>query len=203
MGNFCFVPSKCQRTAIITESSLKGNKSETGTNVTSKSSSTSKTESINIQILEVPNLRIYTLNELRTATKNFKPQSVIGEGGFGKVYKGSLDRSTLNPTKTGQGFAVAIKKLNLESTQRSEERQAEVNFLGRVSHPNLVKPLGYCIKDRELLILYEYMAKGSLKDHLFKQGTDSIPLSWNMRMKILIGAAQGLAFFEASYLQKL
>ncbi|VAI93963.1 unnamed protein product [Triticum turgidum subsp. durum] len=76
--------------------------------------------------------------------------------------------------------------------------QSEVNFLGRISHPNLVKLLGYCMEDNELLLVYEFMAKGSLENHLFRRGAIYEPLPWSLRLKILIGAARGLAFLHSS-----
>ncbi|KAL6629723.1 hypothetical protein ACP70R_029488 [Stipagrostis hirtigluma subsp. patula] len=148
------------------------------------------------QILEAPNLRTFTFMELKAATKNFRPDSVLGEGGFGRVYKGWVDEKTLNPARGGTGMVVAVKKLNSESLQGYEEWQSEINFLGRLSHPNLVKLLGYCWEDKELLLVYEFMAKGSLENHLFRRG--SAPLSWELRLKIAIGAARGLAFLHAS-----
>jgi serine/threonine protein kinase len=126
---------------------------------------------------------------LRNATKNFKPETVLGEGGFGKVYKGWLD------DKNGSGNVIAVKKLNSESFQGFEEWQSEINFLGRLSHPNLVKLLGYCWEDKELLLVYEFMQKGSLENHLFGRGQ---PLPWVLRLKIVIGAARGLAFLHTS-----
>ncbi|XP_008653727.2 probable serine/threonine-protein kinase CST [Zea mays] len=120
------------------------------------------------QILEAPNLRTFTFIELKTAPKNFRPDSVLGEGGFGRVYKGWVDEKTMAPTRNGTGMVVAVKKLNSESMQGFDEWQSEINFLGRLSHPNLVKLLGYCWEDKELLLVYEFMAKGSLENHLFR-----------------------------------
>lgn len=153
------------------------------------------------RILGAPNLRTFTFTELRAATKNFKADTVLGEGGFGRVYKGWVDEKTLNPAKPGSGMVVAIKKLNPESLQGYEEWQSEIHFLGRLSHPNLVKLLGYCWEERELLLVYEFMAKGSLENHLFRRG--SAPLPWELRLKIAIGAARGLAFLHASEKQKV
>ncbi|KAI4977353.1 hypothetical protein ZWY2020_057265 [Hordeum vulgare] len=146
-------------------------------------------------ILESPNLRIFTFAELRSACKNFKPETVLGEGGFGKVYKGWID---VNPAKGSTAMVVAVKKLNPESVQGMEQWQSEVNFLGRISHPNLVRLLGYCMEDNELLLVYEFMAKGSLENHLFRRGAIYEPLPWSLRLKILIGAARGLAFLHSS-----
>ncbi|KAJ3680439.1 hypothetical protein LUZ60_016717 [Juncus effusus] len=151
------------------------------------------------RILEAPNLRIFTFAELKTATRNFRSDTLLGEGGFGKVYKGWLDERTLSPRKSGSGMIVAVKKLNPESMQGLQEWQSEVNFLGRISHPNLVRLLGYCLEDKELLLVYEYMAKGSLENHLFRRGTSAHQqLSWVLRLKIATGAARGLAFLHSS-----
>ncbi|XP_028795268.1 probable serine/threonine-protein kinase PIX13 [Neltuma alba] len=152
----------------------------------------------NGQILETPNLKVFSFGDLKAATKNFKSDTLLGEGGFGKVYKGWLDEKTLTPSKAGCGIVVAIKKLNAESVQGFQEWQSEVNFLGRLSHPNLVKLLGYCWDAEELLLVYEFMPKGSLENHLFRRISNIEPLSWNMRLKIAIGAARGLAFLHAS-----
>ncbi|EAY95176.1 hypothetical protein OsI_16994 [Oryza sativa Indica Group] len=150
------------------------------------------------RILEVPNLRIFTFAELRAATRNFKPDSVLGEGGFGRVYKGWVDERTMSPARSGTGMVIAVKKLNPESVQGLQEWQSEINFLGRLSHPNLVRLIGYCVEDRELLLVYEFMAKGSLENHLFRKGSAYQPISWNLRLRIAIGAARGLAFLHSS-----
>lgn len=75
------------------------------------------------EILERPNLRVFSLAELKSATRNFKPETVLGEGGFGKVYKGWIDEKVAVPSKNGSKLAVAIKKLNSESMQGFEEWQ--------------------------------------------------------------------------------
>jgi serine/threonine protein kinase len=81
------------------------------------------------QILEAPNLRTFTFMELKTATKNFRPDSVLGEGGFGRVYKGWVDEKTMAPTRNGTGMVVAVKKLNSESMQGYEEWQVKSSLL--------------------------------------------------------------------------
>ncbi|KAI3797223.1 hypothetical protein L1987_32478 [Smallanthus sonchifolius] len=143
-----------------------------------------------------PNLRCYTYSELRSATRNFRPDTVLGEGGFGRVFKGWVDGETYAPSKVGIGIPVAVKKSNPDSPQGLKEWQAEVKFLGKFSHPNLVKLVGYCWEDREFLLVYEYMQKGSLENHLFKKGAE--PLSWSTRIKIATGAAQGLDFLHTT-----
>ncbi|XP_060191303.1 probable serine/threonine-protein kinase PIX13 isoform X2 [Lycium barbarum] len=89
---------------------------------------------------------------------------VLGEGGFGKVYKGWLDEWA--SSKNGC-TAIAVKKLNYQSLEGFEDWQSEVSFFGRLSHPNLVKLLGYYQEDKQLLLVYEFMQKGSLENHLF------------------------------------
>ncbi|CAN0907595.1 Probable serine/threonine-protein kinase CST [Linum grandiflorum] len=150
------------------------------------------------QILEWANLKVFTLSDLKSATKNFKSDTLLGQGGFGKVFKGWVDEQTLAPSKPGIGMVVAIKKLNDESLQGFEEWQAEINFLGRLSHPNLVKLLGYCWEDKDLLLVYEFLEKGSLENHLFRRNARAEPLPWDLRLKIALGAARGLAFLHAS-----
>ncbi|KAL8549955.1 hypothetical protein ACS0TY_008692 [Phlomoides rotata] len=149
-------------------------------------------------ILPTPNLRVYSFADLKNATRNFKSDMVLGIGGFGTVYKGWIDEKTLGQSKSGTGMMVAIKKLNPESMQGFEEWQSEINFLGRLSHINLVKLLGYCLDDKELLLVYEFMQKGSLENHLFRRNSSFDPLSWDTRLKIAIGAAKGLAFLHSS-----
>ncbi|XP_048128573.1 probable serine/threonine-protein kinase PIX13 isoform X2 [Rhodamnia argentea] len=153
---------------------------------------------LNGEILETPNLKVYSFSDLKSATKNFKSDNLLGEGGFGKVFKGWVDEKTLAPSKMGSGMVVAIKKLNPESVQGFDEWQSEVNFLGRLSHPNLVKLLGYCWEEKELLLVYEFIQKGSLENHLFRRNPAIEPLSWDRRLKIAIGAARGLAFLHTS-----
>lgn len=144
-----------------------------------------------------PNLKMFTLAELKSATRNFRPDTVLGEGGFGTVFKGWIDDKTFAPSKVGVGMPVAVKKSNHDSEQGLKEWQAEVKFLGKFSHPNLVKLIGYCWEEKKFLLVYEHMQKGSLESHLFrKEGAEA--LSWDTRLKIAIGAARGLAFLHTT-----
>ncbi|XP_004507916.1 probable serine/threonine-protein kinase PIX13 isoform X2 [Cicer arietinum] len=147
------------------------------------------------QILDAANLKVFTLAELKEATKNFRLDSVLGEGGFGRVFKGLIKKSS--GSKRGEGLTIAIKKLNSESRQGVAEWQSEVNFLGRLSHPNLVKLLGFGREDGELFLVYEFMHRGSLDNHLFGRGSNVRPLSWDRRLKVMIGAARGLNFLHS------
>ncbi|XP_015884161.1 probable serine/threonine-protein kinase PIX13 [Ziziphus jujuba] len=143
-----------------------------------------------------PNLKLFTLADLKKVTRDFRPDTMLGEGGFGRVFKGWVDEKTYAPSRVGIGMAVAVKKSNPDSSQGLHEWQAEVKFLGKFSHPNLVKLLGYCWEENQFLLVYEYMQKGSLENHLFRRGAE--PLPWEIRLKIAIGAARGLAFLHTS-----
>ncbi|OIT32590.1 PREDICTED: probable serine/threonine-protein kinase NAK [Nicotiana attenuata] len=144
-----------------------------------------------------PNLKVFSLAELKSATRNFRPDTVLGEGGFDRVFKGWVDKKTLAPSRVGVGMAVAVKKSNPDSQQGLKEWQAEVKFLGKFSHPNLVKLIGYCCEEKEFLLVYEHMQKGSLERHLFrKEGAET--LLWDTRLKIVIGAARGLTFLHTT-----
>uniref|UniRef100_A0ACD5XHT1 Uncharacterized protein n=1 Tax=Avena sativa TaxID=4498 RepID=A0ACD5XHT1_AVESA len=149
------------------------------------------------EILQSANVKSFAFTELRTATRNFRPDSVLGEGGFGSVFKGWVDETTFAPARPGTGMVIAVKKLNQEGFQGHREWLAEVNYLGQLSHPNLVRLVGYCLEDEQRLLVYEFMPRGSLENHLFRRGSYFQPLSWNLRMKVALGAAKGLAFLHS------
>ncbi|KAH9322820.1 hypothetical protein KI387_017459 [Taxus chinensis] len=167
---------------------------------TVSSTSTSNTESnpstpkVGDDLKISSQLRKFTFNELKSATRNFRPESLLGEGGFGCVFKGWIEENGTAPVKPGTGLTVAVKTLNHDGLQGHKEWLAEVNFLGDLIHPNLVKLIGYCIEDDQRLLVYEFMPRGSLENHLFRKG--SLPLAWSIRMKIALGAAKGLAFLH-------
>ncbi|CAL5349522.1 unnamed protein product [Camellia sinensis] len=130
--------------------------------------------------------RSFMFRELAVATKNFRDANLIGEGGFGCVYKGRLD----------SGQLVAVKQLNLDGLQGNQEFIVEVLMLSLLHHRNLVTLIGYCTDGEQRLLVYEYMAMGSLEDHLFDIEPDKEPLSWSTRMKIAVGAARGLEYLH-------
>ncbi|XP_042034542.1 probable serine/threonine-protein kinase PBL15 [Salvia splendens] len=138
-------------------------------------------------------LHDFQLSELRGATQNFAAHFLLGEGGFGRVHKGYLEEG-LKPGLKAQ--PAAVKLLNIEGLQGHREWLAEVIFLGQLRHPNLVKLIGYCCEDEERLLVYEFMPRGSLENHLFKRM--SVCLPWATRLKIAIGAAKGLAFLHGA-----
>ncbi|VAH03868.1 unnamed protein product [Triticum turgidum subsp. durum] len=139
-------------------------------------------------------LRIFTFQELKSATRSFSRALMIGEGGFGCVYRGTI-RSTLEPRRS---LDVAIKQLGRKGLQGHKEWVTEVNFLGVVGHPNLVKLIGYCAEDDErgiqLLLVYEFMPHGSLADHLSTRSPK--PASWAMRLRVALDTARGLKYLH-------
>lgn len=137
----------------------------------------------------------FKFQELKSATGNFRPDSILGEGGFGYVFKGWIEENSTAPAKPGTGITVAVKSLKQDGLQGHREWVAEVDFLGQLHHPNLVKLIGYCSEDDQRLLVYEFMTRGSLENHLFRR---TMPLSWSSRMKIALGAAKGLAFLHGS-----
>ncbi|XP_010427317.1 PREDICTED: probable receptor-like protein kinase At3g55450 isoform X2 [Camelina sativa] len=149
------------------------------------------------EILSSTSVKSFTFNELKLATRNFRADSVVGEGGFGCVFRGWLDETTLTPTKSSSGLVIAVKRLNPDGFQGHREWLTEINYLGQLSHPNLVKLIGYCVEDEQRLLVYEFMHKGSLENHLFSRSRDFKPLSWILRIKVALDAAKGLAFLHS------
>ncbi|KAI5321983.1 PREDICTED: probable [Prunus dulcis] len=139
-------------------------------------------------------LRVFKFSELKSASRGFSRALLIGEGGFGCVYRGIVKGSDDDATK----MDVAIKQLNRNGFQGHKEWINEVNLLGVVKHPNLVKLVGYCAEDDERgiqrLLVYELMRNKSLEDHLLVRFPSSLP--WMTRLKIAQDAARGLAYLH-------
>ncbi|XP_058204544.1 serine/threonine-protein kinase PCRK2-like [Rhododendron vialii] len=141
-------------------------------------------------------LRVFTFGELEAATGGFSRGMMIGEGEFGCVYRGVVRVSDFDDGNwSGLNMDVAVKQLDLNGFQGHKEWINEVNILGVVKHPNLVKLVGYCAEDDETgirrLLVYEFMHNKSLEDHLFIREVS--PLSWMARLRIAQDAARGLA----------
>ncbi|XP_047167579.1 probable serine/threonine-protein kinase PBL26 [Vigna umbellata] len=129
----------------------------------------------------------FTFRELANITKNFRQECLIGEGGFGRVYKGKLE-------KTNQ--EVAVKQLDRNGLQGNREFLVEVLMLSLLHHKNLVNLIGYCADGDQRLLVYEYMPLGSLEDHLLDLEPRQKPLEWFHRMKIALDAAKGLEYLH-------
>ncbi|XP_076893038.1 putative serine/threonine-protein kinase PBL10 isoform X1 [Bidens hawaiensis] len=184
--------------AFLTGFDSKTGEKNGNSNLSSKTSTGSQTQTPRSEgeILQSSNLKSFTFNELKNATRNFRPDSVLGEGGFGSVFKGWVDEHSLAASKPGTGIVIAVKRLNQEGLQGHKEWLAEINYLGQLRHPNLVKLIGYCLEDDHRLLAYEFMPKGSMENHLFRRGSYFQTLSWRLRMKVALGAARGLAFLH-------
>ncbi|CAH8387411.1 unnamed protein product [Eruca vesicaria subsp. sativa] len=139
------------------------------------------------------NLRVFSYEELSEATCGFDRKLQIGEGGFGNVYKATINNLTGGDSPSIP-LTVAIKRLKQQSQQGHKQWLAEVQLLGVVNHPNVVRLLGYCSEDTERLLVYELMSNLSLEDHLFTRRTPALP--WKQRLEIMLGAAQGLAYLH-------
>ncbi|KAK8946248.1 Receptor-like protein kinase HERK 1 [Platanthera guangdongensis] len=126
-----------------------------------------------------------------TATRNFDEKLVVGSGGFGKVFAGVLP----------DGTKVAVKRGMPGYKQGFPEFQTEIVVLSRIRHRHLVSLIGYCDEQSEMILVYEYMEKGTLRNHLY--GSDLPSLSWKQRLEICIGAARGLHYLHTGYSQSI
>ncbi|RZB51912.1 putative serine/threonine-protein kinase PBL28 isoform C [Glycine soja] len=158
---------------------------------------------------------VFTLREMEQATFSFSDDNLLGKGGFGRVYRGTL--------KSGE--VVAIKKMELPAIKAAEgerEFRVEVDLLSRLDHPNLVSLIGYCADGKNRFLVYEYMHNGNLQDHLNGKSCTQNPhyvkiflhpssinqcvilgigerkMDWPLRLKVALGAAKGLAYLHSS-----
>ncbi|KAH9603143.1 hypothetical protein KSS87_002723 [Heliosperma pusillum] len=132
-------------------------------------------------------VKSFTFQELAAVTKNFRADHLLGQGGFGRVYKGRLETACQ---------VVAIKQLDHNGFQGNREFLVEVLMLSLLHHPNLVNLIGYCADGDQRLLVYEYMSLGSLEDHLHDLPPNKRRLDWITRMKIAAGAARGLEYLH-------
>ncbi|KAL9160504.1 hypothetical protein ABFS82_08G204600 [Erythranthe guttata] len=130
-------------------------------------------------------LPLYALATIAAATNNFSVENLIGEGGFGPVYKGNLSGEQV----------IAVKRMSRNSRQGTEEFKTEVILIAKLQHRNLVRILGCCIQGEEKMLVYEYMHNKSLDYFIFDQER-SVLLTWPKRFDIIMGIARGLLYLH-------
>uniref|UniRef100_A0A251LDJ1 non-specific serine/threonine protein kinase n=1 Tax=Manihot esculenta TaxID=3983 RepID=A0A251LDJ1_MANES len=128
----------------------------------------------------------YTLRELEFSTNGFADENVIGEGGYGIVYRGVMEDNS----------KVAIKNLLNNRGQAEKEFKVEVEAIGRVRHKNLARLLGYCAEGAHRMLVYEYVDNGNLEQWLHGDVGPCSPLTWEIRMNIVLGTAKGLTYLH-------
>ncbi|CAN6865407.1 unnamed protein product [Brassica oleracea var. botrytis] len=133
---------------------------------------------------DVPGLDLFEINTIQTATNNFSLSNKIGQGGFGSVYKGKLQ----------DGKEIAVKRLSSSSGQGKEKFLNEIVLISKLQHKNLVRVLGYCIKEEERILIYEFMLNKSLDTFLF--GKKKVEIDWPKRFNIIQGIARGLLYLH-------
>jgi len=136
---------------------------------------------------EAPKLqsaRVFTLEELKLSTNDFREINAIGAGGYGTVYRGKLM----------DGQLIAIKRSKQGSMQGGLEFKTEIELLSRVHHKNLVGLVGFCFEKGERMLVYEFISNGTLSESLY--GIKGVQLDWVMRLKIALDSARGLAYLH-------
>ncbi|KAM5567150.1 putative serine/threonine-protein kinase PBL18 [Rosa sericea] len=136
-------------------------------------------------------LRCFCYSDLKEATRKFSSRNLIGQGGFGDVYKGYVSYCTMDSAaKPNEGLAIAIKRLRKTGPQGHEQWENEIKFMSKLNHPNIVKLLGYCHDGGHRMLVYEYMSKGSLETQLMAENAPQ--LDWSRRINVAIGLAKAL-----------
>ncbi|GMH07441.1 hypothetical protein Nepgr_009281 [Nepenthes gracilis] len=134
--------------------------------------------------IKIDGVRGFTYAEMALATNNFSNSAQVGQGGYGKVYKGILADGTL----------VAVKRAQEGSLQGEKEFYTEIELLSRLHHRNLVVLIGYCVEEGEQMLVYEFMPNGTLRDHLSAKSKQQ--LSFATRLKMALGSAKGILYLH-------
>ncbi|GJV46019.1 probable LRR receptor-like serine/threonine-protein kinase isoform X1 [Tanacetum coccineum] len=134
--------------------------------------------------INIDGVKSFSFQEMTLATQNFSSSSVVGRGGYGKVYKGIL----------WDGTVVAIKLAEEGSLQGEKEFLAEIELLSRLHHRNLVSLVGYCGEEQEKMLVYEFISRGTLRDRLTAKSGES--LSFRMRLNVALDSAKGILYLH-------
>ncbi|KAH7866592.1 hypothetical protein Vadar_022383 [Vaccinium darrowii] len=134
-----------------------------------------------VEEIATNNVRLFSYNSLRSATRDFHASNKIGGGGFGVVYRGVLR----------DGTCVAVKRLSAESKQGTKEFLTEINMISKVCHPNLVELIGCCVEGSNRILVYECLENNSLASALLGSKSKHIFLDWRRRAAICMGTASG------------
>nr|KYP40025.1 putative receptor protein kinase TMK1 [Cajanus cajan] len=141
-----------------------------------------------IQMVEAGNM-VISIQVLKNVTNNFSEKNILGQGGFGTVYKGELHDGTRIAVKRMESGAITGKG--------AAEFKSEIAVLTKVRHRHLVALLGYCLDGNEKLLVYEYMPQGTLSRHLFNWPEEGLePLEWNRRLTIALDVARGVEYLH-------
>ncbi|CAH1440950.1 unnamed protein product [Lactuca virosa] len=138
---------------------------------------------------DIPESFLIPLEEIIKATRDFSPETCIGGGGFGKVYRGQLSKQWQNRT-------AAFKRLDHNGYKGKNEFLTELKMMSSFNHEDIVPLIGYCDQGNEMIIVSEFASNGSLNHHL-RNPNNSISLTWAQRMKICMGAAKGLEYLHS------
>ncbi|KAM1765866.1 hypothetical protein ACFX14_004939 [Malus domestica] len=135
---------------------------------------------------DISHLKRFSFRELQIATSNFSSKNILGQGGYGVVYKGCLPNRTM----------MAVKRLRDPNFTGEVQFQTEVEMIGLALHRNLLRLYGFCMTPNERLLIYPFMPNGSVADRLRETGREKPSLDWNRRLCIALGAARGLLYLH-------
>ncbi|KAJ6288213.1 hypothetical protein OIU76_024242 [Salix suchowensis] len=191
------LPSTCNSSRLITDSGIFGmfcgcfcrRKLKTTRNFKWKSNPMTKNAvfsvgSTAVSVSKSINIQSFPLDYIENVTNKYK--TLIGEGGFGSVYRGTLP----------DGEEVAVKVRSSTSTQGTREFDNELNLLSALRHENLVPLFGYCCENDQQILVYPFMSNGSLQDRLYGEASKRKTLDWPTRLSIALGAARGLTYLH-------
>ncbi|PRQ25256.1 putative protein kinase RLK-Pelle-L-LEC family [Rosa chinensis] len=145
--------------------------------------------------------REFKYKELKDATNNFHASMILGQGGFGVVYRGTL-RDLNDANATNESAEIAVKQFSRDNIKGKDDFMAELTIIHRLRHKNLVRLVGWCYEKGKLLLVYDFMPNGSVDRHIYEASNQNT-LNWEHRCKILAGVASALHYLQNEYDQKV